>query len=39
LTCYFFGYHWEHHEAPGIPWWQLYLTKHHPTEPIHESHS
>ncbi|MGA1665953.1 MAG: fatty acid desaturase [Bacteroidia bacterium] len=27
LTCYFFGYHWEHHEAPGIPWWQLYRTK------------
>ena len=39
LTCYFFGYHWEHHEAPGIPWWQLYLTKHHPTEPYHELHS
>jgi beta-carotene ketolase (CrtW type) len=27
LTCYFFGYHWEHHEAPATPWWMLYLTK------------
>ena len=24
LTCYHFGYHQEHHEAPQIPWWQLY---------------
>lgn len=24
LTCYFFGYHYEHHESPGTPWWQLY---------------
>jgi len=23
LSCYFFGYHWEHHEWPGTPWWQL----------------
>ncbi|RPH99133.1 MAG: hypothetical protein EHM72_11965 [Calditrichaeota bacterium] len=23
LTCYHFGYHWEHHEYPGIPWWRL----------------
>ena len=27
LTCYFFGYHNEHHESPGTPWWQLYKTK------------
>lgn len=27
LTCYFFGYHWEHHESPSVPWWMLYLTK------------
>ncbi|PTN07384.1 fatty acid desaturase [Mangrovibacterium marinum] len=27
LSCYFFGYHWEHHELPRIPWWQLYRTK------------
>jgi len=23
LTCYHFGYHWEHHEYPYIPWWRL----------------
>ncbi len=23
LTCYHFGYHWEHHERPDIPWWAL----------------
>ena len=27
LSCYFFGYHFEHHENPGVPWWQLYRTK------------
>ena len=24
LSCYFFGYHWEHHESPGTPWWRLW---------------
>ncbi len=24
LSCYFFGYHLEHHEKPYVPWWQLY---------------
>jgi beta-carotene/zeaxanthin 4-ketolase len=23
LTCYHFGYHFEHHEFPAIPWWKL----------------
>lgn len=23
LSCYHFGYHWEHHERPNIPWWRL----------------
>lgn len=23
LTCYHFGYHWEHHEKPATPWWRL----------------
>lgn len=23
LTCYHFGYHWEHHEHPNAGWWQL----------------
>jgi len=27
LSCYFFGYHWEHHESPTTPWWQIYRTK------------
>ncbi|MFH1196596.1 MAG: fatty acid desaturase [bacterium] len=27
ISCYFFGYHYEHHEAPGIPWWKLYQIK------------
>ena len=24
LSCYFFGYHREHHEGPGVPWWRLW---------------
>ena len=27
LSCYFFGYHHEHHESPGTPWWRLYRIK------------
>ncbi len=23
LTCYHFGYHWEHHEFPHLPWYRL----------------
>ncbi len=23
ITCYHFGYHWEHHEFPFVPWWML----------------
>lgn len=23
LSCYFFGYHHEHHSSPGTPWWKL----------------
>ena len=23
VTCYHFGYHWEHHEFPAVPWWRL----------------
>jgi beta-carotene/zeaxanthin 4-ketolase len=26
-TCYFFGYHFEHHERPYVPWWQLWTLK------------
>ena len=27
LSCYFFGYHYEHHGSPGTPWWRLYSIK------------
>ncbi len=27
LSCYFFGYHLEHHLSPRTPWWQLYKMK------------
>ena len=27
LSCYFFGYHLEHHESPRTPWWKLYQLK------------
>lgn len=23
LSCYFFGYHYEHHHYPWLPWWKL----------------
>lgn len=27
ISCYFFGYHYEHHDSPGTPWWMLYKVK------------
>jgi beta-carotene/zeaxanthin 4-ketolase len=27
LTCYFFGYHHEHHGNPSVPWWMLHSYK------------
>jgi len=24
FSCYFFGYHYEHHDAPWLPWWKLW---------------
>lgn len=27
LSCYFFGYHYEHHDSPGTPWWRLWQMK------------
>lgn len=27
LTCYHFGYHWEHHQYPFVPWWRLPLAR------------
>jgi beta-carotene ketolase (CrtW type) len=23
ISCYFFGYHFEHHDRPYLPWWKL----------------
>jgi beta-carotene/zeaxanthin 4-ketolase len=27
FSCYFFGYHYEHHDSPGTPWWRLWKVK------------
>lgn len=27
FSCYFFGYHYEHHDLPNMPWWQLHIAK------------
>jgi beta-carotene/zeaxanthin 4-ketolase len=27
ISCYFFGYHYEHHDKPYLPWWKLYKAK------------
>jgi len=27
ISCYFFGYHYEHHDSPHTPWWGLYQVK------------
>ena len=24
FSCYFFGYHYEHHDTPRTPWWRLW---------------
>jgi len=32
ITCYFFGYHAEHHQYPHIPWWKLYSVKTNQTD-------
>ncbi|WP_245894281.1 fatty acid desaturase [Chamaesiphon polymorphus] len=29
LTCYHFGYHWEHHEYPSLPWYRLPSVRQH----------
>jgi len=35
LSCYFFGYHSEHHYSPQTPWWQLYRLKNERLRPGH----
>lgn len=27
LSCYHFGYHWEHHEYPDLPWFKLPIAR------------
>jgi beta-carotene ketolase (CrtW type) len=27
ISCYFFGYHYEHHARPSTPWWRLWKEK------------
>ncbi len=27
ISCYFFGYHYEHHAKPYVPWWRLWKEK------------
>ncbi len=27
LSCYFFGYHYEHHDSPATAWWRLWKIK------------
>ena len=29
LSCYFFGYHHEHHSSPATPWWKLHKLARH----------
>lgn len=29
VTCYHFGYHWEHHEYPDLPWYKLPSVRQH----------
>lgn len=31
ISCYFFGYHYEHHDSPGTPWWRLWKVKEQQT--------
>jgi beta-carotene/zeaxanthin 4-ketolase len=32
ITCYHFGYHWEHHEFPHLPWYMLPSAKWKPVD-------
>ena len=28
VACYHFGYHWEHHQHPNVPWYRLPLARY-----------
>lgn len=34
LSCYFFGYHYEHHDSPWTPWWRLWKIKESQSNPV-----
>lgn len=36
FSCYFFGYHYEHHDSPGTPWWQLFKLKQRQSPVVHK---
>lgn len=33
LACFHFGYHWEHHRHPQLPWFRLHSARRSITEP------
>lgn len=35
LTCFHFGYHHEHHDAPWLPWWKLPAQRRSAINPEH----
>lgn len=35
LSCYFFGYHLEHHAYPYLPWWQLPMARERMEKEMH----
>jgi len=34
LACFHFGYHWEHHQSPQVPWYRLPAARRLMTVPI-----
>jgi beta-carotene/zeaxanthin 4-ketolase len=38
LTCYHFGYHWEHHQYPHLPWYHLPVARHQVHRSVDSGH-
>ena len=38
ISCYFFGYHYEHHDQPACPWWLLWQAKDRSILPSNSPH-
>lgn len=36
LACYHFGYHYEHHARPDIPWWRLWRARQEAQTPTRQ---